>query len=149
MLCAPVLIFISGRSALLVYANVMVYRSDCHYLPYSVHFSEFIPNFFHKKTDKTQIYLKSGIFIWYKNSRWWLTGRTKHWILREFLNIILTSWRKARGVALWSFHSSLVSMIRSILNTSEVEQPHSLTWTSSPKAGMFCKMTSIKEFEKC
>ena len=40
MLCAP------------VFAYVVVYRSDCCYLPFSMHFSEFLSNFFHKKTEQ-------------------------------------------------------------------------------------------------
>ena len=35
----------------------MVYRSDCRYLPYSIHFSEFMPqNVFPEKTDISQEY---------------------------------------------------------------------------------------------
>ena len=41
MLCAPVFIFTSGSSALLGRPRCG-YRSDCHYLPYSIHFSEFM-----------------------------------------------------------------------------------------------------------
>ena len=53
MLCTPVFIFTSVSSALYG-AHVVVYRSDCRYLPYSIHFSEFMLNCFHEKTDKTQ-----------------------------------------------------------------------------------------------
>ena len=41
MLCAPVFIFTSGSSALLGHPRCG-YRSDCRYLPYSIHFSEFM-----------------------------------------------------------------------------------------------------------
>ena len=34
----------------------MLYRSDCRYLPYSIHFFEFMSNFFHEETDKTRKY---------------------------------------------------------------------------------------------
>ena len=42
MLCVPVFVFTYGSSALYS-AHVVVYRSDCHYLPYSMHFYEFMP----------------------------------------------------------------------------------------------------------
>ena len=32
----------------------MAYQSDCGYLPYSIHFSEFIRKKIHEKTDKTR-----------------------------------------------------------------------------------------------
>ena len=49
--------------------HVVVYWYDCRYLPYSIHFSEFMPIFFHEKTDKTGKYSKSVIFESYKNGR--------------------------------------------------------------------------------
>ena len=47
--------------------HVVVYQSDCPYLPYSIHFSEFMSTFCHTKTDKTQTSLKSAIFVSYEN----------------------------------------------------------------------------------
>ena len=40
----------------------MVYRSDCRYLTYSMHFSKFMPVFFFQK--------QSAIFEWYENGRY-------------------------------------------------------------------------------
>ena len=57
-----------------------------------------------------------------------------------------TSWRKARGVVQCNFQSSLVKMIRSIRNTSEVVQLHLLTWTSSSSDGMFWKQWQCFSF---
>ena len=37
----------------------MVYRSDCRYSPYSIHFSEFMSILFHEKMDKIRKYSKS------------------------------------------------------------------------------------------
>ena len=51
MLCTPVFIFTSGSSALLGRPRC-VYRSDCRYLPCSIHFSEFIPISFTRKRTK-------------------------------------------------------------------------------------------------
>ena len=74
ILCAPVFIFTPVSSALLG-THVVVYRSCCRYLPYSIHFSEFMPFFFiHEKTDKTQEFLKTAIFVWYENDRRRLLG---------------------------------------------------------------------------
>ena len=47
MLYAPVFIFTSGSSA-----HVVIYRSDCRYLPHSIHFSEFMPIYFTRKWTK-------------------------------------------------------------------------------------------------
>ena len=47
------------------HAHIMVYWSICHYLPYSIHFSEFIM----RKRTKHKKYSKSAIFVWYKNGR--------------------------------------------------------------------------------
>ena len=67
MLRAPVFIFTSGSSALLEHPARL---SDCCYLPYSIHISEFMSGLlFHKKTDKTRTYLKSAFFVWYENVR--------------------------------------------------------------------------------
>ena len=67
MLRAPVFKFTSGSSALLGHPARL---SDCCYLPYSIHISEFMSGLlFHKKTDKTRTYLKSAIFVWYQNVR--------------------------------------------------------------------------------
>ena len=51
MLCMPVFIYTSGSSALLG-AHVVVYQSDCQYLPYSIHGSEFMPVCFTRKQTK-------------------------------------------------------------------------------------------------
>ena len=59
MLCMPVFIFTSGSSALLGRPHCGL--SICQYLPYSIHFSEFISCFlFYEKTDKTRKYSKSA-----------------------------------------------------------------------------------------
>ena len=52
MLCTPVFIFTSGSSALLGGVHVVVCRSACHHLPYSIHFSEFMSIFFTRKQTK-------------------------------------------------------------------------------------------------
>ena len=64
MLCAPVFIFTSGSSCLLGSPCC-----DCHYLPYTLHFSESMPIFFTRKRSKHENYLKSAIFKWYENGR--------------------------------------------------------------------------------
>ena len=44
MLCPPVFKFTPGSSTLLGCPRcTVIYRSDCRYLPYSIHFSEFMP----------------------------------------------------------------------------------------------------------
>ena len=44
MLCPPVFKFTAGSSTLLGCPRcTVIYRSDCRYLPYSIHFSEFMP----------------------------------------------------------------------------------------------------------
>ena len=48
--------------------------SICHYLPYSIHFSEFMPSFSQEKTDKIWKHLKFNILVWYKNGHQWLLG---------------------------------------------------------------------------
>ena len=55
MLCTPVFIFTSCSSALSQRVHVVVYQSDCRYLPYSIHFSEFMPISFTRKQTKTRI----------------------------------------------------------------------------------------------
>ena len=101
--------------------------TEVQYLPYSIHFSEFIPKTFHEKTDKTQKYSKSGISVlqkWYKNGRRRLLGaqsintkkasltqrkqrnegdaceKFKNW--RNF-NFKPTSWGQLSGWAQWEF----------------------------------------------
>ena len=61
MLYAPVFIFTSGSSA-----HVVIYRSDCRYLPHSIHFSEFMPIYFTRKWTKHEN-TRSAIFVWYGN----------------------------------------------------------------------------------
>ena len=51
----------------------MLYPSDCRYLPYLTHFSEFMP-IFYEKMDKTREYSKSTTFVWYENGRRRLLG---------------------------------------------------------------------------
>ena len=48
----------------------MVYRSDCQYLPYSIHFCEFTPIFFSREKGQNTKILK----VWYENGRRWLLG---------------------------------------------------------------------------
>ena len=67
MLCAPIF----GSSALLG-AHVVVYPCDCHYLPYSIHFSEVKPFFFPRESGQKTKILK--VLVWYKNGRWQLLG---------------------------------------------------------------------------
>ena len=46
----------------------MVYRSDCRYLPFSIHFSEFPPIVFYmREQTKLENYPKSAIFLCCEN----------------------------------------------------------------------------------
>ena len=68
----------------------MVYQSDCRYLPYSTHFSEFMPIF---SQEKAQNYLKAAIFIGYENGRQRLLGAQSITTERAFLKCELwTQW---------------------------------------------------------
>ena len=71
MLCTPVFIFTSGSSAPLVHPHCVF--SICRYLPYSIHFSEFMPMFYTRKRTKHEI-LESTIFLRYENGRQRLLG---------------------------------------------------------------------------
>ena len=52
----------------------MVYRSDCRYLPYSLHFSEFMLIFFTRKRKKHEKTRSVPFFVWYENGRRRLLG---------------------------------------------------------------------------
>ena len=76
----------------------MVYQSDCHCLPYSVHFSEFMPTFFTRKqtkyrqTEIRQKYSKYTIFLLCKNGCRCKHRRAKHQYWESLLKV--TSWWK-------------------------------------------------------
>ena len=45
-------LYLHSAAQLFLGAHVVVYRSDCRYLPYSMHFSEFMSIFFTRKRTK-------------------------------------------------------------------------------------------------
>ena len=53
MLCTPCL-YLHPAAQLFQDAHVVVYRSDCRYLPYSIHFSEFMAIFDRRKRKKDE-----------------------------------------------------------------------------------------------
>ena len=60
MLCAPVFIFTSGVAQLFKGAHVVVYRSDCRYLLYPIHFSQFMPIFSRVNRQNMKIKYENG-----------------------------------------------------------------------------------------
>ena len=52
MLCTPVFYIYIWQLASFRAAHAVVYRSDCRYLSYSIHFSEFMPIIFMRKQTK-------------------------------------------------------------------------------------------------
>ena len=63
----------------------MVYRSDCRFLPYSMHFSEFVPIFSRENGQNTKNTRSPPFPVWYENGRRWLLGA-------QSINIERASW---------------------------------------------------------
>ena len=84
----------------------MAYRSDCRYLPYSIHFSELMPILFTRKRTKHEN-TRSAILVWYENGRRRLLGAQSINTERGSLSISMTTngFRKTK-----QYHFSVVNL---------------------------------------
>ena len=80
MLCAPVFIFMAAQ--LSEGAHVVVYQSDHRYVPYSIHFSEFVFFFSPENGQNTKILEACHFRMIQKWPRYWARNAL---ILRELL----------------------------------------------------------------
>ena len=100
MLCAPVFIFTSSSSVLLGHPRCF-YWFDSHYLPCSIHFSEFMLICFSRKRTKPEN------IIWKRPPA--VIRCAKHYYWENFFNLML--WNKVFWAKLFSFDSPLVSRV--------------------------------------
>ena len=94
----------------------MVYRCDCRFLLYSLHFSEFMLVFFTRKRTKHEHTRSPPFFVWYENGRRRLLGA-------QSINTERTSLR-ANGLA-----SRRKPTQVSYLRSTCVSFGHPLAWT--------------------